>query len=608
MLQYKLDRVCDFAENILRLRKYQQDGISAQILMPGKNWFDIGVEYDDKVIIMTAIKEKDFIADGGERNILYIAMKKHIGYIIDEIMSEKFLSTEKTHLCYMDAFNTLITLTISQSHDYEEESDNDDEESDNNDEKSDNNNEKSDNDNTDYEKRAIKLFECNTKYNKNYKFDEDLLLNIMDQDIGWKITKLLLVMIKSNIFDLTRTTPHGSNVLLLACYRGLTEVALEILKHKCNPGQFNKNGNTALIWACSNGMSGVAKVLLENEECLPNFVNTEGMTALDYAKWNNMSEIVEILKKYQNLTSIPKIIQKENKKEIPLVQKSSRVRSIEKIMTENELDNKVIENVYKNSIDLAIKENNEEEAIQIFELNKRFDTKFKLDNIVLSNLMRSNINMEKLIITLIQSGDYTEDIITDIYLECFRIAMKLESDSSAIKIIELFRKLGKKYKLDNYWKCKNNILDIREKHERPILMLVQNGEFNKEELDKNGNTLLIWACKKNCKNVVMELLKYPCNLGAANIVGETALIWACYNGNEEIAMELLKTGDCNHTQTERGDRNMNALYYAKTKKLYKVIDFITDLDNKKELNKCPDEMLKEKLIELLKKIETTKKN
>ncbi len=66
-------------------------------------------------------------------------------------------------------------------------------------------------------------------------------------------------------------------------------LALELLEREdINVNYVDKYGQTALIWACINGIESVAFKLLEKEGININQVNDRGETALMYACWNKM--------------------------------------------------------------------------------------------------------------------------------------------------------------------------------------------------------------------------------------------------------------------------------------------------------------------------------
>ncbi len=83
------------------------------------------------------------------------------------------------------------------------------------------------------------------------------------------------------------------------------DVALKILKHhnKCNIGQIDKYGNTALIWSCFNCLEKVVLKILElhnefNIECNIRQINKIGSTELTIARERNLQNIVSLLEKY----------------------------------------------------------------------------------------------------------------------------------------------------------------------------------------------------------------------------------------------------------------------------------------------------------------------
>jgi len=60
--------------------------------------------------------------------------------------------------------------------------------------------------------------------------------------------------------------------------------------HRCD--RLNKDGNTALMWACKNNMEAVALKLLERQDIDINQENEDGYTALIFATENNMYSVI----------------------------------------------------------------------------------------------------------------------------------------------------------------------------------------------------------------------------------------------------------------------------------------------------------------------------
>jgi ankyrin repeat protein len=74
-------------------------------------------------------------------------------------------------------------------------------------------------------------------------------------------------------------------------------------------------------------------------------------------------------------------------------------------------------------------------------------------------------------------------------------------------------------------------------------------------INKDGDTALILACLKNMNSVALKLLEYPelCNIRNIDKKGNTALIWANTNKIKEINDGLLEL-------KKRMDRMRSTIY------------------------------------------------
>ena len=78
------------------------------------------------------------------------------------------------------------------------------------------------------------------------------------------MTEVALELIKTGHFHPNEQVEYcGDTALIWACKNGMTEVALELIKTgKSKPDHIVKDGNTALSWACKKGMKEVAYELV----------------------------------------------------------------------------------------------------------------------------------------------------------------------------------------------------------------------------------------------------------------------------------------------------------------------------------------------------------
>lgn len=90
---------------------------------------------------------------------------------------------------------------------------------------------------------------------------------------------------------------YGFSPLILACYKGNSEVAKFIIEKKSNLDYVSDEG-TALMAAVVKGKNELVKSLLENG-ANPNLTNLEGTTALMYASQFKNVELVKLLLQYK---------------------------------------------------------------------------------------------------------------------------------------------------------------------------------------------------------------------------------------------------------------------------------------------------------------------
>jgi uncharacterized protein len=90
---------------------------------------------------------------------------------------------------------------------------------------------------------------------------------------------------------------YGFSPLILACYKGNTEVAKFLIEKKSNLDYVSDEG-TALMASVVRGKNELAKSLLENG-ANPNLTNLQGTTALMYATQFKNIELVKLLLQYK---------------------------------------------------------------------------------------------------------------------------------------------------------------------------------------------------------------------------------------------------------------------------------------------------------------------
>ena len=101
---------------------------------------------------------------------------------------------------------------------------------------------------------------------------------------------------KTNGVDINHQDRDGDTALMMACNEGLAEVALELLKvDGLDVNLQNSDGETALIMACSNGHTEVALELLRDPRVDRHIKNNDESNALTMARRENMTEVVVLI-------------------------------------------------------------------------------------------------------------------------------------------------------------------------------------------------------------------------------------------------------------------------------------------------------------------------
>ena len=75
----------------------------------------------------------------------------------------------------------------------------------------------------------------------------------------------------------------NKNSLLIACKNKNSKLALELIKNNEDNRQYDSYGNSALMWACLNKMDKVALQIIEKDDSNIGHYNKNGDTALMYA-------------------------------------------------------------------------------------------------------------------------------------------------------------------------------------------------------------------------------------------------------------------------------------------------------------------------------------
>ncbi|MFL9845022.1 ankyrin repeat domain-containing protein [Flavobacterium rhizosphaerae] len=105
------------------------------------------------------------------------------------------------------------------------------------------------------------------------------------------------VLVKQNKDTINAVNAMGFTPLILACYRGNTEVAKYLAKN-IKDVNYNSSSGTALAAAAVKGDTEMAKILLEYKAD-PNIADAGGITPLVYATQFQNKELVALLLSYK---------------------------------------------------------------------------------------------------------------------------------------------------------------------------------------------------------------------------------------------------------------------------------------------------------------------
>jgi ankyrin repeat protein len=108
------------------------------------------------------------------------------------------------------------------------------------------------------------------------------------------------IISNNQVDDAGEIDKNGSTALMWACSDYMLDVATLIITtfgDKCNPQQVNRYNQTALLLACGRSMSNVATLLITTfgDKCNPQQVSKFGNTALIFACHRSMPDVAILL-------------------------------------------------------------------------------------------------------------------------------------------------------------------------------------------------------------------------------------------------------------------------------------------------------------------------
>jgi len=102
----------------------------------------------------------------------------------------------------------------------------------------------------------------------------------------------------NNEFDINAQDSNGDTVLILASWKGHTEIAFAIIEKGANLDLQDNWGTTALTCASGHGHTEIAFALIEKGANL-DLQNKCGGTALTRASWNGHTEITDAIESWK---------------------------------------------------------------------------------------------------------------------------------------------------------------------------------------------------------------------------------------------------------------------------------------------------------------------
>lgn len=334
-----------------------------------------------------------------------------------------------------------------------------------------------------------------------------------------KDTKQIIKYVEENQDSLGKVDDNGNTPLIIACKYKLADVVLKLLDYgadKVKLSHINDDSETALYISCQN-----ANNLKMEEVILKMLEFGADAVRLDHVDDNSTTALQIICEK--KIEKIALKMLEFGADAVSLSQLNMDDNTALMIACENNLEKvalKILEFTPDES-NIGLINSDNETALQI-----------AIDN-----------NLSNVVLKMLDFGpkEIAVNMIDDILLETYNRDMKnvfmklLEFSPNYMQLTPLVSFLN----IDNIQlELIDKLLEYGKKHGIYVLEL--------DSVDKNGNTALILALKKNLKTVIIKLLEFGADvikLGQVNKENKTALTVANYNTlDEDIIMKMLDYG------------------------------------------------------------------
>jgi ankyrin repeat protein len=384
------------------------------------------------------------------------------------------------------------------------------------------------------------------------------------------MSDVALELIKTGQSKPERVDKYGNTALMYACYNNMSGVALELIATgQSNPERANKDGNTALMIACMNKMSEVALKLIETGNSNPDQVNNRGHNALRFAEVNRMVEVIEELKKkgVTNLSIDTELM-------IACKNKNSKV-ALELIKTgQSKLDQ--ADDYGNTALMIACKNKMSEVAIKLIETGKsKPDHENNNDNTAL--IFACENKMTDVALELIATGQSNEGKANDDDNTALMVACYNKMTEVALKLIET----GQSNEGQVYDDVTALMIACRNEMSLVAWKLIETGRSNEGHTHKTGATALMVACANKMTDVAIKLIETEQSNEGQAYDGVTALTIACINKMSEVAIKLIETGRSNEGYTNKVS-GMTALMFACKNKMSEVAIKLIETGQSKE--------------------------
>lgn len=285
------------------------------------------------------------------------------------------------------------------------------------------------------------------------------------------IAELATVMdtIKSGNFSPNKVNKFGDNALMVACEKGLEEVALALIETgRIKLGQINKDDNTALIIACYNGLENVALALIATREAYPEHTNSNKDTALITACKKGLEQVAL------------KLIEtgKSNPGQVNINGDTALITACNKTL---------------DKVALAL-------------INTGQSNPGHADNEGYTALMAAcNTHLEQVVFALIKTGQSNPKQVDKFGYTALLYACGNGQEQLAFAIINTGE--SNPGQVDNIRRYTALLYACDKGFEQLALALIDTGESNPEHVNKDGDTALILAQKNNLLSVIDKLNK-----------------------------------------------------------------------------------------------------